>query len=125
MPKPRITDRREEIRELYRSGLSTSKIAALVGNCTYGAICWIVRDIARDRNTAISMSKPPKSMKKGACHQRARGIVRRRLGRPLQTNEHVHHRDHDYTNNDPDNLQLLSAAEHQRLHPNWRRRWRG
>src|SRR5262245_2098854 len=99
--KARITDRRDEIRALYLSGLSTTQIAKVIGGCTYGAICWIVRDIARPRGEAISRSKPPRSRKPGACRQRARGIMRRKLGRPLLRSEDVHHRDHDYTNNDP------------------------
>ena len=34
------------------------------------------------------------------------------MGRPLRTDEHVHHVDGDKHNNRPDNLQLLSAGEH-------------
>jgi|SRR5215510_2677449 len=124
MPTSRFAHRREEIRALYRSGLSTTRIAEIIGGCTYGAICWIVHDIARPRNEAISLSKPPRSLKPGACRQRARGIMRRTLGRPLLRSEHVHHRDHDYTNNDPANLELLPSTTHQRHHQNWRYRWR-
>jgi len=34
------------------------------------------------------------------------------MGRPLRTDEHVHHVDGDKHNNRPGNLQLLSAGEH-------------
>jgi hypothetical protein len=45
-----------------------------------------------------------------------RRIVEQREGRKLASNEVVHHVDGDPLNNDPDNLVLLSRAEHQRLH---------
>ena len=37
-------------------------------------------------------------------------------GRPIPSNCDVHHRDHDKTNNDSANLQLLTKSEHTRLH---------
>jgi hypothetical protein len=38
------------------------------------------------------------------------------LGRLLLLGEIVHHIDHDKTNNDPSNLQVMTQAEHVRLH---------
>jgi DNA-binding transcriptional regulator YiaG len=38
------------------------------------------------------------------------------LGRALATDEHVHHRDGDHTNNDLSNLELLTARDHQHHH---------
>lgn len=38
------------------------------------------------------------------------------IGRPIAENEIVHHRDGDRTNNDLRNLQLMTAADHQRYH---------
>lgn len=38
------------------------------------------------------------------------------LGRLLLPGEIVHHIDHDKTNNDPSNLQVMTQAEHARLH---------
>jgi len=40
------------------------------------------------------------------------------IGRPLTRDEVVHHIDHDRTNNDPSNLQLMTRSEHARLHAN-------
>lgn len=43
-------------------------------------------------------------------------IMERVLGRKLTTDEHVHHINGVKWDNDPRNLQVLSNAEHQRLH---------
>src|SRR5947208_210673 len=51
--------------------------------------------------------------KKIALH---RLIVEEREGRPLRSDELVHHVDHDRLNNAPENLVILSRSEHQRLH---------
>jgi hypothetical protein len=38
------------------------------------------------------------------------------LGRRIVAGEIVHHKDHDLTNNALENLELLTASEHSRLH---------
>ena len=38
------------------------------------------------------------------------------LGRQLLPTEDVHHKDEDYTNNDPSNLEVIDHREHDRLH---------
>src|SRR4051812_12723836 len=43
-------------------------------------------------------------------------VVERRLGRYLLSSEHIHHRDEIKTNNDPDNLQVMTRSDHMRLH---------
>jgi endogenous inhibitor of DNA gyrase (YacG/DUF329 family) len=43
-------------------------------------------------------------------------VMSRILGRPLITDEHVHHINEDPLDNRPENLQVLSQAEHTRLH---------
>lgn len=43
-------------------------------------------------------------------------VAEEKLGRPLTRDEVVHHIDHDHLNNHPDNLAVVSRAEHMRLH---------
>lgn len=45
-----------------------------------------------------------------------RVVMEKKLGRKLKTNELVHHIDHDKHNNHPNNLQLVTRAEHARIH---------
>lgn len=47
-----------------------------------------------------------------------RAVMEQALGRPLSPGELVHHIDGNKTNNDLDNLQILTQAEHNRIH-NW------
>lgn len=45
-----------------------------------------------------------------------RHVASLKEGRGLTSDEQVHHSDGDKTNNDPDNLEVLSATEHGKLH---------
>jgi hypothetical protein len=45
-----------------------------------------------------------------------RQVLEEKLGRRLTSNEVVHHMDGDPLNNDPENLEPLTRAEHTRLH---------
>ena len=69
---------------------------------------------------------------KGGCRQRADGywlvqtpdgerlehrvVMERKLGRHLRDDEIVHHVDEDKSNNDPENLEVMSQSDHARLH---------
>lgn len=48
--------------------------------------------------------------------RRHRYIASLSIGRWLRTEEHVHHLDGDKSNDAPSNLQILTAAEHGRIH---------
>jgi hypothetical protein len=43
-------------------------------------------------------------------------LAENKLGRLLEPNEIVHHKDHDGHNNEDDNLEVLDKVEHVRLH---------
>lgn len=43
-------------------------------------------------------------------------VVEDKIGRQLQDGEHVHHIDEVKTNNDPENLQVMSLSDHRKLH---------
>lgn len=45
-----------------------------------------------------------------------RYVVEQYIGRKLHRREHVHHKDGNKLNNDPKNLQVLTASEHAKLH---------
>ena len=45
-----------------------------------------------------------------------RYVMEQLLGRKLARNEHVHHKDGNTLNNAPENLVVLSAADHNREH---------
>lgn len=47
---------------------------------------------------------------------RSRLVMEGIIGQPLGFNEHVHHRDEDEENDAPDNLEILTRAEHTRRH---------
>lgn len=43
-------------------------------------------------------------------------IAENKIGRLLSEDEEVHHKDHDGHNNSEDNLEVMTTAEHRRLH---------
>lgn len=61
----------------------------------------------------------------GSLTTYARGVLAAELGRELRPDEQVHHLNGDCTDDRPENLSAVGAAEHQRLHGHsWRTsRW--
>lgn len=60
--------------------------------------------------------KMVKDIKSGKYIAEYRLIMESHLGRKLTPNEVVHHVDGDKTNNDINNLQIMTRVEHQRIH---------
>ncbi len=52
----------------------------------------------------------------GCTVHRSRAVLASTLGRPLSPGEHAHHIDEDRCNDSPSNIELLTAAEHNRHH---------
>lgn len=56
------------------------------------------------------------SCRDGKGERFSRAVARNIIGRELNKDEDVHHIDHDKTNDNPNNLKVLSHAEHTKLH---------
>ena len=52
----------------------------------------------------------------GSYVRRSRVVLAAKLGRALLPTEHAHHRDEDRHNDSLDNIELLTAADHNRHH---------
>lgn len=66
----------------------------------------------------MTQSRYAKKLVNGKWFSEHRLVMERKLGRPLTSEEVVHHIDHDPRNNDPDNLMVMSHAEHCAHHNN-------
>ena len=93
--------------------------------------CWITYYNATDQVHAIqggeaaaeaivqkyaNFESTKKTYKKVRGRHEHRIVAERMLGRKLLRDEHVHHIDGNKRNNTPSNLQVLTSAEHLRLH---------
>ena len=50
-----------------------------------------------------------------------RYVMAQHLGRPLRRDEHIHHRNHDRSDNRLENLKIVTLAEHTSLHRSHRK----
>ena len=57
----------------------------------------------------------PKNNSKG-LYPLHRVLVENKIGRGLLPNEEVHHKDNDKTNNNVENLEVLTKSEHAKIH---------
>jgi transposase len=105
----------DAIRASYVAGFSTRQLAELY-LVSKTRIAQFVQDIARTPSEANQLRFPPQSKHWRSSRAAARKKMERKLGRKLDRSEHVHHIDHDFTNNDETNLQIVDASEHGRMH---------
>ena len=73
------------------------------------------RERCREVALKYKTARPDVYKKKFNRHEH-RSVAEEMLGRPLQPGEIVHHMDNQKHNNDPSNLQVMSRAEHLRVH---------
>lgn len=52
----------------------------------------------------------------GRVPRKYRAIAAKLIGRPLLSSEVVHHKDGNFRNNHPENLEIMDGREHTRLH---------
>ena len=69
----------------------------------------------KQRNSLFPVQIDP--AKRGKRNGRlARKVASETMGRPLTSDEHVHHIDGDPSNNTPENLAVMGRSEHLQLH---------
>ena len=69
---------------------------------------------------ALSMPNHPEADSNGYVLLH-RIVMEKVLGRPLLSDEIVHHRNRDKLDNRPKNLEVLTRSQHQKLHHGWRK----
>jgi hypothetical protein len=123
-----------ELRDLYHSGLTMREIAALY-DCSPAHVMRYMRLYSiqsRRCRPRIHPAGPEHASWRGGRRRRRDGyfmvrvnredilehrhVMEQIIGRKLDRHEVVHHRDHDKTNNEPSNLELMTFAEHGKLH---------
>ncbi len=114
----------EEARRLYSLGLTACEVAKRLGRADTTVNNW-VRDIVRSRlagrkkiNGYILLHKPSHPQAKRGYVREHRLVMEAALGRYLGQNEVVHHKNGAKDDNRLENLELLSSAEHARVHGN-------
>lgn len=105
----------DAIRELYQSGLSIRQVATQTG-WSSSHVSRQIRDIVRTPDEGRILRWADVKVTPGTYRHRARLLVIRSTKMPLAYENHVHHKNRDYTDNGINNLQVLNRSDHTRLH---------
>jgi transposase len=108
-------EQREQARALYLTGLSTRQVAEQLNVGKSRVATWC-SDIARDSSIAGQLRQPSQSKHWRSSRQAARKKMERHFGRKLNTEEHVHHINGDYTDNRLENLAVMDGRDHDSEH---------
>lgn len=73
-------------------------------------------DDGRGRALVYAPGDPHATHMGGTHAYEYRLVAAQKIGRPLKDDEIVHHINEDFTDNRPENLQVMTRAEHNRLH---------
>ena len=73
------------------------------------------QNLRRAQLARVSEVKPTTYRKLLGRHEH-RVVAEKAIGRPLRSDEHVHHKDENKHNNSPENLEVMHWLDHLRLH---------
>lgn len=119
---------KQHIRELYKSGLSTRKVAELV-EVSYPTVYRWCKDIIRSKSESLQGDKHPfykgghrvpsghiVIWVNGKLRYEHRVIMEKHLARKLDKKEIVHHINHKPADNRIENLEITNLSDHTRYH---------
>lgn len=78
--------------------------------------------IGEGRKGGAVRAEQKKTASEGKAYTKTKGrhthrrVAEKKLGRPLEKGEIVHHKDGDKLNNSPDNLEVMTQSDHVREH---------
>lgn len=124
--KPSTELMKAPILKLYQEGLSTRDIGHRL-NIGKSTVAKVIKEAGVGRNhvESANLSKYKYTIDNPThwrtCRARAREIMEKHLGRKLESYEHVHHIDKDFTNLNIENLEVKLASDHVQDHGEERR----
>lgn len=102
-----------EIKQLIYGPVAQSDRATVFKN---GACKWNIKKVISKGDYLYALVPDHPNATKNGYVLMHRVVMENHLGRLLSANEVVHHKDHNKKNNDIENLEVLDALEHSKLH---------